>query len=81
MIRKSQVAHIAHGLAAGFLTGLYEWFGLLVAAFLYIQFIAYEFVEETKIRDEMYYELKEWGGGYIVGLLLTLVFKELMGGI
>jgi len=43
---------VLHGLTAGFL-----WFvDWKVSLFLFLQFFAYEYVEETKVKDEMYHE-------------------------
>jgi len=67
----SILCHVLHGLAAGFLA-LKGWLGLAVSFFLYAQFFLYEFVEETKIRDEMFHELREWSFGFIAGLVLSL---------
>jgi hypothetical protein len=70
MVRLTQIAHIAHGAAAGFLW----WLDWRVSLFLFLQFFLYEFFEESKIKDEMYYELKEWAMGFIIALLLVLAF-------
>jgi len=70
MVRRSQVAHVAHGAIAGFLW----WIDWRVSLFLFLQFFLYEFFEESKIKDEMYYELKEWAIGFVIALLLVLAF-------
>lgn len=49
--------------------------GLLIAFFLFLQFMIYEYVEETKIRDELYFEVQEWALGYAVGLCFFIVQK------
>jgi len=67
----SILCHIFHGLAAGFLAPK-GWLGLATSLFLYAQFFLYEFVEESKIRDEMFHELREWSFGFIIGLVLGL---------
>ena len=59
------LAHLAHGFIAGFLA----WLRIDISAFLYLQFVLYEYVEEEKIKDEMYHELKEWATGFVFGLL------------
>jgi hypothetical protein len=74
MVRWSQVAHVAHGAVAGFLW----WIDWRVSLFLYLQFFLYEFFEESKIKDEMYYELKEWATGFVITLLLVLALILLM---
>jgi len=71
MSKLSILCHVLHGLAAGFLAPK-GWLGLAVSLFLYAQFFAYEYVEETKIRDEMFHELREWSFGFIIGLVLGL---------
>jgi len=65
MPRREQLAHFLHGALSGFLSIKY----LPVSILLYTQFFLYEYFEETKIKDEMYRELKEWSGGFITGLL------------
>jgi len=71
----SIICHVLHGLIAGFLAPK-SWLGLAISLFLYIQFFVYEHVEETKIRDEMFFELREWSLGFIVGLLTSLLFWD-----
>lgn len=62
-----------HGLTAGFL-----WFvDWKVSLFLFLQFFAYEYVEETKVKDEMYHELREWSAGFAVALVTVLLVKSL----
>jgi hypothetical protein len=73
MVRISQVVHVLHGLTAGFL-----WFvDWKVSLFLFLQFFAYEYVEETKVKDEMYHELREWSAGFAVALVTVLLVKSL----
>lgn len=67
------LSHFLHGCLAGSLTGLFGWFGLAVALFLFIQFTAYEIAEERKIVDELYRELKEWAVGYALALIATVL--------
>jgi hypothetical protein len=71
MSKLSILCHVFHGLAAGFLAPK-GWLGLAISLFLYAQFFAYEYVEESKIRDEMFHELREWSFGFIIGLVLGL---------
>jgi hypothetical protein len=71
MSKLSILCHVLHGLTAGFLAPK-GWLGLVVSLFLYAQFFAYEYVEESKIRDEMFHELREWSFGFIIGLVLGL---------
>ena len=70
MVRWSQVAHVAHGAVAGFLW----WTDWRASLFLFLQFFLYEFFEESKIKDEMYHELREWAAGFVVALLVVLAF-------
>jgi Na+/H+ antiporter NhaD/arsenite permease-like protein len=70
MVRWSQVAHVAHGAVAGFLW----WIDWRVSLFLFLQFFLYEYFEETKVKDEMYYELREWAAGFVIALLIVLAF-------
>lgn len=71
------ICHIVHGAIAGFATGMLEWFGLAVATFIFIQFTIYETVEESKLKDELYKELKEWTLGYVVGFTIGATLKHL----
>ena len=75
MARPSQIVHVLHGMLAGFVFYL----SALASIFLYIQFILYEYFEETKVRDEMYRELKEWSSGFAVGFLVSLIIRYLFG--
>lgn len=65
--------HVLHGLASGFLW----WVDWRVSLFLFLQFFVYEFFEETKVKDEMYHELKEWSAGFAVALVTMLLVKSL----
>jgi hypothetical protein len=73
MVRLSQVVHVLHGLTSGFLW----WVDWRVSLFLFLQFFAYEYFEETKVKDEMYHELKEWASGFAVALVTMLLVKSL----
>jgi NhaP-type Na+/H+ and K+/H+ antiporter len=62
----SVFCHVSFGIISGF-------FGLVnlpLSVFLYLQFLMYEFVEESKLKDELFYELREFSLGYLLGLLL-----------
>jgi len=65
------VVHVAHGALSG---ALFTYIPLL-SIFLYIQFFLYEFFEETKIRDELYFELREWSTGFILGFLASWLWS------
>jgi hypothetical protein len=67
----NSLAHYLHGILAGVLSIDF----IAVSFFLFVQFFAYEFFEETKLKDEMYHELKEWSTGYVVGFTLYLVLR------
>ena len=71
-MRMSQLVHISHGFLAGFIFTL-DW---RVSLFLFAQFVLYEFVEESKIKDELYHEIKEWSIGFALGYLawLAIIF-------
>ncbi len=62
----------------GFLSGFFWFIDRSYSVFLYILFVMYEYVEEEKIHDEMYKELKEFAIGFVAGsltyLLCTSVF-------
>jgi len=68
-VRLTQLAHIAHGALAGFLW----WLDWRVSLFLFLQFFLYEYFEETKVKDELYHELKEWAFGFAIALLAVLL--------
>jgi len=65
----SSLVHFLHGFLAGFIT----WINLPLSLFLYLQFFLYEWVEERKLQDEMYSELKEWSFGFVAGFIIYLV--------
>jgi hypothetical protein len=67
--RLNVLAHYLHGFLAGILSVDF----IAVSFFLFTQFLAYEFFEETKVKDEMYHELKQWSTGYVGGLVLSVV--------
>jgi len=69
--RLNSLVHYLHGLLAGFLSVDF----IVVSIFLFVQFFAYEFFEETKVKDEMYHELREWSTGYVVGFALILFLR------
>lgn len=64
-MRKEQVIHFLHGYFGGFTFKPLP----LLSIFLYVQFLLYEYFEESKVKDEMYHELKEWAAGFFVGLV------------
>jgi len=70
------LCHALHGAIAGFTTSILDWLGLAIATFMFIQFTLYETVEQTKVQDELYRELKEWSSGYVVGLIAGLTLKH-----
>ena len=72
--RFNSLVHHLHGFLAGALSIDF----IAVSFFLFIQFFAYEYFEETKVKDEMYHELREWSTGYVVGFALIL-FLRLFG--
>ena len=65
----SVLCHVLHGLIAG----IAWFFNPFLSVFLFAQFLLYEFVEETKIKDEMYYELREWSFGFIIGIFVSCI--------
>jgi hypothetical protein len=65
--------HVVLGLYAGVFAYVHVVPSLVIVAL----FLLYEYVEETKIRDEMYYEVREFVLGYAIGLFIgMLVFKQ-----
>lgn len=70
-LTRNSTVHFLHGVLAGFLS--LTFFAL--SAFLFIQFFAYEYVEQSKIRDEMYFELREWSIGFILGLGIAWILR------
>jgi hypothetical protein len=40
-----------------------------------VLFLIYEWVEESKVRDEMYYEVREFLTGYSAGLLFAVLSR------
>jgi hypothetical protein len=69
----SRAIHVVLGIIAGLLI-----VDLPVAALtLTALFLIYEYVEETKVFDEMYLEVKEFTGGYLIGLSIVLILRAL----
>jgi hypothetical protein len=64
-VRVSQLIHVLHGVFAGFTFKPLT----LLSFFLYVQFLAYEYFEESKVKDEMYHELREWSLGFFIGII------------
>jgi hypothetical protein len=69
----SRVVHVALGIITGLLILDFTVAALTLAAF----FLIYEYVEETKVLDEMYLEVKEFTGGYLIGLSIVLILRAL----
>ncbi len=70
----SKLKHYTNKLAhilIGYLSGLFSFIDFKISVFLYILFFMYEFIEEEKIHDEMYHELKEFTIGYVIGVLMA----------
>ena len=71
-ITKEQIAHLAIGLIAGL-----AWFskgGPALAIFIAFLFFLYEFVEESKVGDELYHEIKEFTAGFVGGAITANPF-------
>jgi hypothetical protein len=69
----SRIIHVILGIIAGLLI-----VDLPIAALtLTALFLIYEYVEETKVLDEMYLEVKEYTGGYLIGLSIVLILRAL----
>lgn len=65
----SMLTHVFHGILAG----IFWFIDYKLSVFLFVQFFLYEYVEEEKIKDEMFYELREWSGGFAVGLAISIL--------
>ena len=71
-ITKEQIAHLAIGLIVGL-----AWFskgGPALAIFIAFLFFLYEFVEEFKVKDELYHEIKEFTAGFVGGTITANPF-------
>ena len=66
----------AHVLA-GALAGLAWYSNPFLAGFIFLLFITYEYVEMTKVEDEMYHEVKEFSIGFLV-LVSPLVVSKVL---
>ncbi|MEM2365697.1 MAG: hypothetical protein QXL06_02010 [Nitrososphaerota archaeon] len=73
----SILTHVVFGFISGFLTGFLWPLGLALGIFLYVQFFLYEYFEEQKVSDEMFFELREFTTGYTIGLIISLAYKML----
>jgi hypothetical protein len=69
----SIAVHVALGAIAGLLILKYPIASLTLTAL----FLIYEYVEETKVLDEMYLEVKQFTGGYLIGLSIVLLMRAL----
>jgi hypothetical protein len=69
----SRVVHVI----LGFFVGLHILSHPVAALTLTALFLIYEYVEETKVLDEMYLEVKEFTGGYLIGLSIVLILRAL----
>ena len=69
----SRIVHVVLGIIAGLLILSYPIAALTFTAL----FLIYEYVEETKVLDEMYIEVKEFTGGYLIGLSIVLILRAL----
>jgi len=68
--------HFLHGLASGI-----AWhIDYRVSLFMFFLFFLYEFVEYVKVKDTMYFELREWIAGFTLGWVLLGVSWEREGG-
>ena len=63
---------------AGYIAGFLWFIDHLLSVFLYVQFLAYEYVEEEKVHDQMYYELREFTAGFVLGFLSYMVIIYLL---
>ncbi len=54
----SILTHVVFGFISGFLTGFLWPLGLALGIFLYVQFFLYEYFEEQKVSDEMFFRAK-----------------------
>jgi hypothetical protein len=59
---------------AGLMASL-GWLGYAISLFLFVQFFVYEYVEETKIHDEMFHELREWTFSFVAGLVTHICMQ------
>ena len=69
----SRIVHVLLGVFVGLHILSYPIAALLLTAL----FLIYEYVEETKVLDEMYIEVKEFTGGYLIGLSIVLILRAL----
>jgi hypothetical protein len=69
----SRAIHVILGIIAGLLILSYPIAALALTAL----FLIYEYVEETKVLDEMYLEVKEYTAGYLIGLSIVLILRAL----
>jgi hypothetical protein len=70
------VSRIVH-VMLGFYSGLFILQYPIAILTLIALFLIYEYVEETKVLDEMYVEVKEFTGGYLIGLSIVLILRAL----
>lgn len=63
-----KVLHVLAHMAYGCLSGYFWWVDRAAAVFVFLLFIIYEVVQQAKVKDELYHELKEFAAGFAIGL-------------
>lgn len=61
----------------GFIGGLVWWVDWKLSVMITLLFLVYEYVEEEKIHDELYHEVKEYTFGFILALLVSLILPQI----
>lgn len=75
MVRLTQIVHILHGML-GAIAYIFDW---KLSVFLFLQFLLYEYAEESKVKDELYRELKEWSSGFAVVISIIIALRIYIG--
>jgi hypothetical protein len=72
---RKQLLSLATHIALGFYAGSMTYISFPASVVIIVLFLIYEWVEESKVRDEMYYEVREFLTGYSAGLLFAVLSR------
>ena len=69
----TDIVHVMLGFACGFSLLFFP----LVSIMVYMQFVIYEILEWEMIHDKVYNDLKEFGIGFAIGLIVSILMSIL----
>jgi hypothetical protein len=72
---RMRLLSVATHIALGFYAGSLTYISFPASVIIIVLFLIYEWVEESKVKDEMYYEVREFLTGYSAGLLFAILSR------